>query len=407
MRRQLSGALLLSGALYAAFNPSSWTFRRQVTIAQGPFDTLSLDASVYRSSEAQLNDLRLVRSGADVPYVLRKLAGGREETTYTPSITDRAAIPGRGVQAILDIGGHSPHNWIKIVTDKANFRQRVQIEGSDDRRHWALLRGDGTIFDVSTREQHAENLSVSYPDSTRRYLRVTVSGWNDPDALRSVSMSFVRESPAERETVADQPAHATLDSQTRSTLVELDLGFERPFDRLWLDVGPGLFSRAVTVSVSRDRKNWSVSGFGNVERTSNREDLFVSLPEAWSRYVRVAVSNEDNPPLSFRRVRAEAIRRELIFPADQPGAYWLYSGNSKAEPVHYDLQTVLPSQVHAAAASLGPVEKNPNYQAPRQPVTERSPWLLPTVLLVLVPALGAIAFRMLRQVNSSSIDRCD
>jgi hypothetical protein len=215
-------------------------------------------------------------------------------------------------------------------------------------------------------------------------------------------MSYVRDSPAERETVADQPAHPVLNGETRSTVLELDLGFERPFDRIWFEVGRGLFSRAVTLSVSRDRKNWLVSGFGNIERTSSREGLFVSVSEVWSRYVRVAVSNGDNPPLSFRRVRAEAVRSELIFPADQPGPYWLYSGNSKAEPVHYDLQTVLPGQVPTFNATLGPVENNPTYQAPKPPVSERSPWLLPTLLLVLVPTLGLIAFRMLRQVNSSS-----
>src|SRR4051812_43288813 len=151
MKRWLSGALLLSGALYAAFNPSSWPFRREVRIVQAPFNTLSLDASVYRTSKAQLNDLRMVRSGKGVPYILRTLAGGREETTHTLTVTDPAAIPGRGVQAVLDVGGRGLHNRIKINTNKANFRQRVQIEASDDRRNWALLRDDGTIFDVSTR----------------------------------------------------------------------------------------------------------------------------------------------------------------------------------------------------------------------------------------------------------------
>jgi hypothetical protein len=264
-----------------------------------------------------------------------------------------------------------------------------------------LIRGDGTIFDVSTRDQHASSLVVPYPESTRRYLRVTVEGWNNPDALRSISMSLVRESPTQREVIADQQPKTTLENKSRSTIVDLDFGFERPFDRILLEIAPGLFSRAVTVSVSADRKNWSVAGSGYIERTSSRERSDVTVPESWARYVRLAITNADNPPLAITRVCIEAIKRELIFPAENAGSFWLYSGNPKAEPVHYDLQWVLPAEVSTSSATLGPVVKNPDYQAPRPPVTERSPWLLPTILVVLVPMLGLMAYRMLRQVNTS------
>jgi hypothetical protein len=127
----------------------------------------------------------------------------------------------------------------------------------------------------------------------------------------------------------------------------------------------------------------------------------VTVPEEWTRYLRVTVSNEDNPPLGFSRLRIEAPRRELIFPAEREGSYWLYSGNPKAEPVRYDLGTILPVQLNALQATLGPDDRNPSYQKPKPPVTERSPWLLSGLLVVLVPILGAIAVRMLRQVNTS------
>ena len=112
--------------------------------------------------------------------------------------------------------------------------------------------------------------------------------------------------------------------------------------------------------------------------------------------------NEDDPPLVFSRIRIEALRRELMFRAEMAGSYWLYSGNPKAEPVHYDLGTILPAQVNALPAIFGRLENNPNYRPSKPPVSARSPWLLPGLLVLLVPVLGTIAFLMLRQVHSSA-----
>jgi hypothetical protein len=201
--KHLLSALVLSGITYAAFQPDLWAYRRPVQTSHSALNVLPVDAIVYRTSKAELKDLRLLRSGNEVPYVVRTLSGGREEQRFTPRITDRMAIPGLGTQAVLEMGDAAPHNRLTIHTGATNFRQQVRIEGSDDRKHWGLIRGDGTIFDVSTPDQHASNLAVSYPESTRRYLRITVVGWRIPDAIRSVSMSFVRDVPTQRETVAE------------------------------------------------------------------------------------------------------------------------------------------------------------------------------------------------------------
>src|SRR4051794_33484669 len=114
MKRPLSGIFVFSGMVYAALDPSVWAFRREVKVVQAPFDVLTLDAPVYKGSRARLNDLRLLRSGNEVPYVLRKLTGGRQENTVRPVLTDRVAVPGLGVQAVLDLGGSTPHNRVRI-----------------------------------------------------------------------------------------------------------------------------------------------------------------------------------------------------------------------------------------------------------------------------------------------------
>jgi hypothetical protein len=157
----------------------------------------------------------------------------------------------------------------------------------------------------------------------------------------------------------------------------------------------------VTVWASGDKHKWEIAGSGTIERSARGEQLSLYVPECWARHVRAEVRNEDDPPLVVSRIQVEALRRELVFPAEATGSYWLYSGNPEAKPVHYDLGRVLPAQVGALPALFGSLEKNPDYKPPKPPVSERSPWLLPGLLVLLVPVLALIAFRMLRQVNSS------
>src|SRR3954454_1674229 len=103
MRQLLSGALLTTCAAYAAFNPGFWASRREVKTKRAAFNVLTLDRDIYKNSRAQLRDLRLLRSGQELPYVLRTLSGGREEKTFRPELTDRVTLPGLGTQAVLNI----------------------------------------------------------------------------------------------------------------------------------------------------------------------------------------------------------------------------------------------------------------------------------------------------------------
>src|SRR5436305_14770076 len=88
-------------------------------------------------------------------------------------------------------------------------------------------------------DQQVAGLSVSYPESTRRFLRITVAGWNDPSSLQSASVSYVREEPAIRDVAAELRPGVQNDAKERTTHLEFDLSFSRPYDRISLKVGPG------------------------------------------------------------------------------------------------------------------------------------------------------------------------
>lgn len=231
-------------------------------------------------------------------------------------------------------------------------------------------------------------LTVDYPVSTRRYMRVTIPGWRDPAYLMSVGLT---EAAAVRDIVSTPTPSATEDPKAQTTSLVADIGFQGlAYDRLNLTVEQGAFSRSVEISTSSDAKEWSFSGQGVI----SQDQLSIDFPEQWNRYVKITVFNRDNAPLKIIRVSLSALRRLLRFPSMATGPYWLYSGNPDAKQPSYDFASLAP----ASPVSLGAPEHNPQYRAPIRPWSDRNPNLLNFVLIAAVAVMGFITIRVLRKV---------
>ena len=81
-----------------------------------------------------------------------------------------------GVQAVLDLKGKSEHNRLRIATPLHNFKENVMVETSDDARAWDLVLKSGLIFDILQDEHAVAESTVSYPLSSRRFVRLTIPG---------------------------------------------------------------------------------------------------------------------------------------------------------------------------------------------------------------------------------------
>ena len=384
--------------LRADFDPQHWRTRMPIAVQQpAPLSAIVIDPNVCRSSSARLRDLRIVRAGVEVPYRFEILSALREQIELQPAILNKAAVPNIGVQAVLDLNGHPAHNRLRIATAQHNFKETVRIETSDDGHTWAVARSDGLIFDIATAGRDASDLTVDYPVSTRRYVRLTIPGWRDPEYLASAWLTYFKETGAVRDTVSTLTPLAAEDPKAQTTSLVADIGFQGlAYDRLNLAVDPGAFSRTVEISTSRDAKEWSYAGQSVISRTAQEERLSIDVPDQWNRYVKVTVFNADSSPLKVTRLRLSALRRLLQFPSEAPGRYWLYSGNSEAKQPSYDLAILPP----ALAVSVGPPEPNPQYRAPTQPWSDRNPHLLNFVLIAAVAVMGYITIQFLRKVKT-------
>ncbi|MDP8982652.1 MAG: DUF3999 domain-containing protein [Acidobacteriota bacterium] len=403
MHRLILSALIVSAAARADYDPANWRARRPLQVQAGhPVSSLRLDPGIYKSSLARLDDLRIVRSGAEVPYAIRIFSGSAEQVEFSPAMLNKARLADGNFQLTLDLDGHPKHSRLRIQTPDKNFNAHVRIETSDDARTWALARADGYVFDITQKEQHADGLSVDYPVSTRRYVRATLIGNLN---VANAWIQYARDVKPMRETVASLTPAVAEDPKEHTTTITADIGYSGlPFDQVDLTVAPGSFSRTVGVETSEDAKEWTSAGSGVVYRSPEQENTGISVGEHWTRYLRLIVRNQDNAPLSIRGVTLSGNLRTLEFPSSTPGVYWLYSGNTTAKRPSYDFAQVLPDREPRIAATPGLEEPNPAYRAPVSPPipwTDRHPNLLYAVLAAAILILGLISIRFLLRVRSS------
>jgi hypothetical protein len=394
--------LAICAVLVADFTVEGWRYQRRITIPQpAAVSEFQVDAALYRNSGVALDDLRIVRDGSEVPYVILTLHAARQTLERPAVIINKTWLPGAGVQAVIDLAGHGEHNRLRIATRLHNFKEAVRVETSDDAHTWGIVQPSGLIFDV-LRDDHAvaEN-TVSYPTSTRRFVRLTIPGWIDPTLLEGVWLWTFKEVNATRDTVASVMPVIREDAKAQTTELTIDLGFQgQPYDRISFTVDPGFFARAVEIVSGNDGQHWFSSYGGTIMRTAGEERLTLETPESADRFLRITVFNADSAPVRFGRVTLSGVRRMAKFASGQAGSYLLYFGNVGARRPSYDFASVMPTNVAPAVARLGAVEANRLFRPPERPWTDRNPWLLNGTLVVAVIGMIVMSLRMLRKIRS-------
>ena len=407
MRRTVLSLLAFTALLRADFNPARWQCRRSLAAGEAQqVSAVTLDRAVYAGAQMGLADLRLVREGVEVPYVLETLSGSAEERELRPEILDRSVVPGAGLQLTLDTGGTAKHNRLRISTNELNFRTRVAIEISEDGRRWAVARADGYVFDFSQGDRRVSVLTVDYPVSTRRYVRATFYGWLRTDAVSAAWLTLWQERPSRWQTIATvQPART---EDERTSLLVLDLGADRlPHSRMRLETGAAPFYRACDIESSPDRKDWRYVAGAVLYRFADEESPPLEFPEQRDRYLRLRIFNGDDRPAPVRSVTFETVERRVKFLPAAAGEYWLYYGNPEVTAPTYDLGTILarkspsPEVVLAAAAE----QPNPAYRPPIPPLkpwSERHPEVLYGTLAAAILGMGYVTVRLLKVVKRPS-----
>ena len=399
--------LLTAAVAFADFTPSAWQYRKPIHPEVRPANSVRIDRDVYFIAREDLADLRIVHGVEEVPYLIVTSTSQVKEQEVPATMQDRA-VTATGVEAVMVFGRVVPHNRLTILSGVTNFRHKVQLYSSADGREWALIKKDAYLFDFTADEHHASLLTIDYPTSTRRFLKVVIEGAKDPAILSGASVLLREERPAVWQEMAKFANPASLEDDKRhATSYDLDFGAAgAPRDRVILTIADPAFHRSAATEWSDNAKDCISDGFGTVYRTEGSESLQVPAGSRRSRYLRVTLYHGDDKPLKLTSVSVESIARNVIFPSPATGEYWLYFGNPSARAPSYDLAMVLAKGTldNAVSVTADGRQENPGYKPPDPPVkpmSERYPGLLYGVLGVAVLGLGYFTLRFMQGVKDS------
>lgn len=400
MMKRFSCFGLAAGWLWAAFAPEGWLYRQRVEVA-GAVTRVTLDRDFYGGGS--VDGLRVVRDGAEVPYLLRVAQARRTGSELAVRVVNRETRGGSLLVTLEFEGKTVLHNQVNLVVTRPEFRSEVKIEGSDDGRSWGTVRQGAYVFQYKTDGGEAASYTtLRYPDSRRRYLRLTLSGW--PNAAEFTGATVWSDSSAEaRRTEIWNVMRPSAETKNRTTCTVLETGLRAPRDtaRVTVAAGRERFYRSVTVEHSLDGKAWGWAGAGAIYRVAGEESLAVTFAETRLPWQRLCVFQGDDEAVVLESVRLLGLDREVYFRSEGAGSYWLYSGGGEGRAPEYDLARTAGAEFWDAAQAgrLGGREANPAYRPGPEtvkPWTERFPGVLYGVMGVAVVGIGWMALRLLR-----------
>ncbi|HNY38938.1 MAG TPA: DUF3999 family protein [Bryobacteraceae bacterium] len=392
----------------AHLSPREFPWRARIEVKESSgYAAVRINRGFYEKSAANFADLRLFGpSGIEVSSLLRDLHPAAPSASIATQTLDLVQTRKGQLQFILDFGVAPPfHNRLSFATTETDFRNTVLIESSLDRASWDAVR-TAAILRFQQDGTRLESLSIDYPDSSRRYLRVTIDSWKDPKSLTAVTAQRSASPNAEDwEPLATAVPKAAPLPDRKSTRYDFAFPFGWMNDlRLSIESPAKEFYRSAELSWSSDGASWA-STYGNViYRVPGAEELSIRSRTINVSHLRLDVHDADSQPIEIRSISLHAPAREVVFPISGVGVYSIYLGLANAPKPSYDLVDILSrgatvSPIHIATPEWEP---NPSYVLPAQrpkPFTERFPWLLPSVVVLAVAALGLAAYRLMKSAG--------
>jgi hypothetical protein len=400
---------LLLCAQSAHVSPNEFPWRASLDVKEtSGYAAVRINRGFYERTAAGFADLRLFGpAGTESSYLLRELHPARPDPAVQSELLDLVRTSMGQLQFVLDFGIAPPiHNRIVLDTAEPDFRRPVLIESSLDRTTWDLVR-TAAILRFQQDGQSLESLHIDYPDSARRYLRVTVDSWKDPKSLISAKAQRTASPNAEDwESLASATPEVSQLSDPKSTRFE----FSYPFGllnetRLVIATPSKEFYRSAAVSHSGGGQTWASSGSRVLYRVPGAEELAIRAQSVNTAHIRLDVFDADSQPIEITTIHLQAPAREIVFPISGAGSYTFYLGLAGAAAPSYDLESILDrgTGIRPISLTVPSWESNPAYIPPSErpkPFTERFPWLLPAVVVLAVAAMGAAAYRLLRSAGS-------
>lgn len=415
------GCLLLVPAAiaHADFKETDWRYVKQINLPSLPgeqYVSVKLDRETLSGSRDDLADLRIV-SGRGLETGLQILVKSpSREMDYQRGTLLNLSERGGAVSFMLDLGVQgSIHDHVQIVTNSRNFRRQVSVYASDSARSiddggWRLLTNKGYVYNYydSMAGFNAGSTAVAYPKSTSRYLKIVIAPGDGSLAVNSASVYRDEIVAGENESIETNVA-IVQNHESKTTEITADLGTKGMLTHsITLDASSANFNRRAVVQESNDGSMWTRIEQGYIFNIATPlftgKELTIPYEGSKARYIRVIVFNEDSAPVAFgSKAVIQGTSRYVVFSASPENSYRLFYGNGNAATPRYDLARFFQyiDTRSMPVASLGGGASNPSYVEalpPVPPFSERYPYILNGVLVLLVLVIGLFIYLYVRKI---------
>lgn len=430
MRSALLGILLLwqFGSGPSVPSPSRHLrYERPLSLPAGASGQacILLDGAVFARTDATgAGDIRIFGRNAErefeVPFAFIESAPPTLEP-QSATVRNAAVRDGRLNFELAMPGGE--YTDVDLDLSAKNFVGVAQVAGiNDDGRSTPL--GSFTIFDLSS-QGLARSTVLPLRASSYPVLRVELRLVDLAGAPLQATASMIHGAavpPSGEEQVAYTTVESTsaieqLGHRSSATVV---VPAHVPVERAQFVLKPDFhadFLRDVTVTATP--MDSGLAALGAAEGVSGHifrvaRSTFPSMPSIDSRVLSIStvigsnlrapakvtasVDNGNNQPLPIDRVNLQMRERKLCFEAQRGTSYILFSGNEDLSAPSYTYARRFVAASAPIAATLGPLQRNPNYISRSAEHDNRKPGRdLPWVLaMAAIVVLGVTALQFVR-----------
>jgi len=395
---------------WASFEVSNWKYYKDLDISGTGVKKIFIDDEIFSGSKKDLSDLRVIgNNNIEIPY---KIISGRQnysQNSYQASLLNNSYVFEKYSMVIVDLKekGRIVNN-LKINTDSENFQRNARVYGSDDMENWNLIKGDAYIYDYTDKKGNfkSQNTRLIFADSLFRYYKIEIDDENGfPVKINSVETSQ-NVSGSIQENKRNISFYSLENANNKSTELIADLSINGvPISKVLFGANDQNFNRRILIYSSDDKNKWDYLDQGYIFRYNTPkfkgENLTINFSETKNRYIKFEVLNNDNVSLVFSSITGFSIVQEIIFQVESSQKYKIFYGNEKSSRPEYDIDKYLQylDTEGVEYAKISTQKDNSQYikeQEPKKPLSERIPYLLPSILILISVFLIGLVYKFLK-----------
>ncbi len=282
----------------------------------------------------------------------------------------------------------------------------VALEASDDLQSWRSLNPRAQLVDLSLGQTHLRHKRIELPGLSAKYLRLLWGADQEALPLQRVAAEVVaRHAPPEplqwSSTVVragSQPGEYLFESSGLPVhTVRLALPQANTLAPL------KLFRRAGEKEAWREVANTVAYRLQKQGREAASPDIL--LPRSRDRFWRLQVMQQGGGlGAGLPGIELGWVAQQAVFVARGAPPYTLAYGNAAVAPAEFDIATLVPGYQAEKFPDLpwakaGPASANPNAPSPGMPDIHWRTLALWSVLVAGVALLGAMAWRLMKQMG--------